>query len=119
VQRERWLQKFDQVRHRGATGKTGVPLQEILNDIRAGALLMSYWDSSALVKLYVQELDSTEFRELAVNASRVADALTPSNSESEPGPPVSDSNPFQNPKRQFICQPAVVTHDPVNYPHCI
>ena len=33
---------------------------------------MSYWDSSALVKLYVQELDSTEFRELAVNASRVA-----------------------------------------------
>ena len=33
---------------------------------------MSYWVSSALVKLYVQELDSTEFRELAVNASRVA-----------------------------------------------
>ena len=33
---------------------------------------MSYWDSSALVKLYVQELDSTEFRELAVNANRVA-----------------------------------------------
>jgi predicted nucleic acid-binding protein len=33
---------------------------------------MSYWDSSALVKLYVQELDSTEFRELAVNASCVA-----------------------------------------------
>jgi predicted nucleic acid-binding protein len=33
---------------------------------------MSYWDSSALVKLYVQEPDSTEFRELAVNASRVA-----------------------------------------------
>jgi hypothetical protein len=28
---------------------------------------MSYWDSSALVKLYVQELDSTEFRELAVS----------------------------------------------------
>ena len=33
---------------------------------------MSYWDSSALVKLYVQELDSTEFRELALNARRVA-----------------------------------------------
>ena len=33
---------------------------------------MSYWDSSALVKLYVQELDSAEFRELAVKASRVA-----------------------------------------------
>ena len=33
---------------------------------------MSYWDSSALVKLYVQELDSEEFRELALNASRVA-----------------------------------------------
>src|ERR1700722_14739221 len=33
---------------------------------------MSYWDSSALVKLYVQESDSTEFRELAVNANRVA-----------------------------------------------
>ena len=32
---------------------------------------MSYWDSSALVKLYVQELDSAEFRELAVKASRV------------------------------------------------
>jgi hypothetical protein len=32
---------------------------------------MSYWDS-ALVKLYVQELDSAEFRELAVKASRVA-----------------------------------------------
>jgi hypothetical protein len=27
---------------------------------------MSYWDSSALVKLYMQELDSAEFRELAV-----------------------------------------------------
>ena len=35
VQRERWLQKLDQLRHRGATGKTGVPLQEILDDIRA------------------------------------------------------------------------------------
>src|ERR1700736_2334399 len=33
---------------------------------------MSYWDSSALVRLYVQELDSAEFRELAVKASRVA-----------------------------------------------
>ena len=33
---------------------------------------MSYWDSSALIKLYVQELDSAEFRELAVKASRVA-----------------------------------------------
>jgi predicted nucleic acid-binding protein len=33
---------------------------------------MSYWDSSALVKLYVQELDSEEFRELALRASRVA-----------------------------------------------
>ena len=33
---------------------------------------MSYWDSSALVKLYVQELDSAEFRELAVKTSRVA-----------------------------------------------
>jgi predicted nucleic acid-binding protein len=33
---------------------------------------MSYWDSSALVKLYMQELDSAEFRELAVKASRVA-----------------------------------------------
>ena len=33
---------------------------------------MSYWDSSALVKLYVQELDSDELRELALKASRVA-----------------------------------------------
>ena len=33
---------------------------------------MSYWDSSALVKLYVQELDSAEFRELAVKTSGVA-----------------------------------------------
>jgi predicted nucleic acid-binding protein len=33
---------------------------------------MSYWDSSALLKLYVQELDSEEFRELALRASRVA-----------------------------------------------
>ena len=28
---------------------------------------MSYWDSSALVKLYVQELDSAEFRHAARN----------------------------------------------------
>ena len=27
---------------------------------------MGYWDSSAVVKLYVQELDSAQFRELAV-----------------------------------------------------
>jgi hypothetical protein len=33
---------------------------------------MSYWDSSALVKLYVREFDSAEFRELAVKASRLA-----------------------------------------------
>ena len=33
---------------------------------------MSYRDSSALVKLYVQESDSAKFRELAVKASRVA-----------------------------------------------
>jgi predicted nucleic acid-binding protein len=33
---------------------------------------MSYWDSSALVKLYVQELDSSEFQTLAREASRVA-----------------------------------------------
>lgn len=32
---------------------------------------MSYWDSSALVKLYVQELDSVDFRALAAKASRV------------------------------------------------
>jgi predicted nucleic acid-binding protein len=32
---------------------------------------MSYRDSSALVKLYVQELDSLEFRALAAKASRV------------------------------------------------
>ena len=35
AQRERWLQKLDQLRARGATGKTGAPLQEILDDIRA------------------------------------------------------------------------------------
>jgi hypothetical protein len=34
AQRERWLQKLDRLRNRGATGKTGVPLQEILDDIR-------------------------------------------------------------------------------------
>jgi predicted nucleic acid-binding protein len=33
---------------------------------------MSYWDSSALAKLYVQELDSSEFQTLAREASRVA-----------------------------------------------
>jgi predicted nucleic acid-binding protein len=33
---------------------------------------MSYWDSSALLKLYVQELDSSEFQTLAREASRVA-----------------------------------------------
>ena len=32
---------------------------------------MSYWDSSALVKLYVQEQDSSEFQALAQAASRV------------------------------------------------
>lgn len=35
ARRERWLQKLDRLRARGATGKTGAPLQEILNDIRA------------------------------------------------------------------------------------
>jgi hypothetical protein len=40
-------------------------------------MLMSYWDSSALVKLYVQEMDSAEFRALAVEASRaVTGSLT-------------------------------------------
>jgi hypothetical protein len=34
AQRERWLQKLDRLRNRGATGKTGVPLQEIFDDIR-------------------------------------------------------------------------------------
>ena len=29
AQRERWLQRLDRLRNRGATGKTGVPLQEI------------------------------------------------------------------------------------------
>jgi hypothetical protein len=35
AQRERWLQKLDRLRNRGSTGKTGVPLQQILEDIRA------------------------------------------------------------------------------------
>jgi hypothetical protein len=35
AQRERWLQKLDHLRNRGSTGKTGVPLQEILDDIRS------------------------------------------------------------------------------------
>ena len=34
AQRERWIQKLDRLRNRGATGKPGVPLQEILDDIR-------------------------------------------------------------------------------------
>ena len=34
AQRERWLQKLDRLRNRGATGKTGVPLQRIFGDIR-------------------------------------------------------------------------------------
>ena len=33
---------------------------------------MSYWDSSAMVKLCGQEVDSAEFRTLAVEASRAA-----------------------------------------------
>ena len=35
AQRERWLEKLDRLRNRGFTGKTGVSLQEILDDIRA------------------------------------------------------------------------------------
>jgi len=35
AKRERWLRKLDQVRARGSTGKNGVPLQEILDDIRS------------------------------------------------------------------------------------
>jgi hypothetical protein len=35
AQRELWLQKLDWLRNHGSTGKTGVPLQEILDDIRA------------------------------------------------------------------------------------
>ena len=34
AQRERWLQKLDRLRNRGATGKKGVPLQRIFDDIR-------------------------------------------------------------------------------------
>jgi hypothetical protein len=34
AQRERWIQKLDRLRNRGATGKPAVPLQEILDDIR-------------------------------------------------------------------------------------
>jgi hypothetical protein len=34
AQRERWLQKLDRLRNHGSTGKTGLPLQEILDDIR-------------------------------------------------------------------------------------
>jgi hypothetical protein len=34
AQRERWIQKLDRLRNRGATGKQGVPLQMILDDIR-------------------------------------------------------------------------------------
>jgi hypothetical protein len=65
AQRERWLQKLDRLRTRGATDKRGAPFLEIFDNIRAERLLMSYWDSSALVKLYVQELgDSAQFREL-------------------------------------------------------
>ena len=35
AQRERWLEKLDRLRNRSFTGKTGVSLQEILDDIRA------------------------------------------------------------------------------------
>jgi hypothetical protein len=35
AKRERWLRKLDQLRARGSTGKTGVPLQEILDDVRS------------------------------------------------------------------------------------
>jgi hypothetical protein len=35
AQPERWLRKLDRLRNHGSTGKTGVPLQEILDDIRA------------------------------------------------------------------------------------
>jgi hypothetical protein len=34
AQRERWIQNLDRLRNRGATGKPGVPLQEILDEIR-------------------------------------------------------------------------------------
>jgi hypothetical protein len=35
AKRERWLRKLDQLQARGSTGKTGVPLQEILDDVRS------------------------------------------------------------------------------------
>ena len=35
AQRERWLEKLDRLRNRSFTSKTGVSLQEILDDIRA------------------------------------------------------------------------------------
>jgi predicted nucleic acid-binding protein len=35
---------------------------------------MSYWDSSALLKLYVHEADSAQFRALALEATRVTTA---------------------------------------------
>ena len=35
---------------------------------------MSYWDSSALIKLYIQEFDSAAFRALAANATKVRTA---------------------------------------------
>jgi hypothetical protein len=35
AKRERWLQKLDRLPTRRSTGKTGAPLQEILDDIRA------------------------------------------------------------------------------------
>ena len=35
AKRDRWLRKLDQLRARGSTGKTGVPLQEVLDDIRS------------------------------------------------------------------------------------
>lgn len=34
AQRERSLQKLDRLRNRGATGKTGMPLQRTFDDIR-------------------------------------------------------------------------------------
>ncbi len=32
--REAWLQRLEERRERGRTGKTGTPLQEIMNDLR-------------------------------------------------------------------------------------
>jgi hypothetical protein len=43
AQRERWLQKLDRLRNRGATGKTGVPLQEVLDEIRGERIPASGW----------------------------------------------------------------------------